>query len=231
MTSASPGIVASAMENRLLRDSGRIRARRRRRARHGVPRSSSTTDCSSRSTRPISPWNGTRCSRDAPLAEFLGWVELVVDAINHALAGIDPGSVRLHVCWGNYEGPHTHDVAARRDPPPSLRSQCRRPRPVDGECSPRARARVLRAPPAPRPHGARRRRDRHDEQLRRARGGRCRPHRASRRVRSAILVGCIAGTDCGFDTSAGIGDVAPSVVWEKLSAMRHGADLATDRLF
>jgi 5-methyltetrahydropteroyltriglutamate--homocysteine methyltransferase len=48
---------------------------------------------------------------DAPLSEFLGWVELVIDAINHALAGIDPGKVRLHVCWGNYEGPHTHDVA------------------------------------------------------------------------------------------------------------------------
>ena len=41
----------------------------------------------------------------------------------------------------------------------------------------------------------------------------------------------IAGTDCGFDTSAGIGDVAPSVVWEKLRALRAGADLATARLF
>ena len=40
----------------------------------------------------------------------------------------------------------------------------------------------------------------------------------------------IAGTDCGFDTSAGIGDVAPSVVWEKLAALRAGADLASERL-
>src|SRR4029077_4598776 len=45
-----------------------------------------------------------------PLSEFLGWVELVIDAINDALEGIDPDQVRLHVCWGNYEGPHTHDV-------------------------------------------------------------------------------------------------------------------------
>ena len=37
----------------------------------------------------------------------------------------------------------------------------------------------------------------------------------------------IAGTDCGFDTSAGIGDVAPSLVWEKLRALRAGADLAS----
>jgi 5-methyltetrahydropteroyltriglutamate--homocysteine methyltransferase len=41
----------------------------------------------------------------------------------------------------------------------------------------------------------------------------------------------IAGTDCGFDTSAGIGDIAPSVAWAKLRAMRAGADLATARLY
>ena len=40
----------------------------------------------------------------------------------------------------------------------------------------------------------------------------------------------IAGTDCGFDTSAGISDVAPSVVWAKLAALRAGADLASERL-
>jgi 5-methyltetrahydropteroyltriglutamate--homocysteine methyltransferase len=38
-----------------------------------------------------------------------------------------------------------------------------------------------------------------------------------------------AGTDCGFDTSAGLGDVAPSLVWEKLRALRAGADLVNDR--
>ena len=40
----------------------------------------------------------------------------------------------------------------------------------------------------------------------------------------------VAGTDCGFDTSAGIGDVAPSLVWEKLRALRAGADLASERV-
>jgi 5-methyltetrahydropteroyltriglutamate--homocysteine methyltransferase len=40
----------------------------------------------------------------------------------------------------------------------------------------------------------------------------------------------VAGTDCGFDTSAGIGDVAASVVWEKLRSLRAGADLASARL-
>ena len=58
---------------------------------------------------------------------------------------------------------------------------------------------------------------------------------ADRLVRVAEAVGdprrVIAGTDCGFDTSAGIGDIAPSVVWEKLRALRAGADLATTRLW
>src|SRR5207302_10893020 len=47
---------------------------------------------------------------DRPLAEFQAWVDLVIGAINHALDGIPRERVRLHVCWGNYEGPHTHDV-------------------------------------------------------------------------------------------------------------------------
>ena len=58
---------------------------------------------------------------------------------------------------------------------------------------------------------------------------------ADRLERVAEAVGdparLIAGTDCGFDTSAGFGAVAPSVVWEKLRAMREGADLASSRLF
>jgi 5-methyltetrahydropteroyltriglutamate--homocysteine methyltransferase len=58
---------------------------------------------------------------------------------------------------------------------------------------------------------------------------------ADRLVRISEVVGdprrIIAGTDCGFDTTAGIGDVAPSVVWEKLRALRAGADRATARLY
>jgi 5-methyltetrahydropteroyltriglutamate--homocysteine methyltransferase len=57
---------------------------------------------------------------------------------------------------------------------------------------------------------------------------------ADRIERAAAAVGdprrVIAGTDCGFDTTAGIGDVAPSLVWEKLRALRAGADLASERL-
>ena len=49
--------------------------------------------------------------RDRPLSEFLAFVELVVESINRALENVPRERVRLHVCWGNYEGPHDQDVA------------------------------------------------------------------------------------------------------------------------
>src|SRR5438309_1926271 len=49
--------------------------------------------------------------QDRPLADFLGFVERVVATINEALENIPREQVRLHVCWGNYEGPHDCDVA------------------------------------------------------------------------------------------------------------------------
>jgi 5-methyltetrahydropteroyltriglutamate--homocysteine methyltransferase len=48
--------------------------------------------------------------QDRPLADFLGFVERVIDTINKALVAIPRDQVRLHVCWGNYEGPHDMDV-------------------------------------------------------------------------------------------------------------------------
>ena len=180
-------------------------------------RPSSTEASCSRSTRPTSPSSATRSSPIARCRSSSTWVELVVDAINGALDGIDPDAVRLHVCWGNYEGPHTHDVPFDDIQPLLYEAQRRRPRDLDGQRPPRPRGAVLRAAPAPRRHGAGGRRDRHDEQLRRApRGGR-RPDRAGGARPSATRRRVIAGTDCGFDTTAGIGDVAPSLVWEKLA--------------
>ena len=110
MTSASPGIVASAMENRFYATreeyvravAGALGTEYRFIVDRGLLLQIDAPDLA---------MERHTLFADAPLAEFLGWVELVIDAINHALAGIDPGSVRLHVCWGNYEGPHTHDVA------------------------------------------------------------------------------------------------------------------------
>src|SRR5262245_44626931 len=52
----------------------------------------------------------TRFFQDDPLDRFLESVALHIDAINEAVAAIPPDRIRLHLCWGNYDGPHTHDV-------------------------------------------------------------------------------------------------------------------------
>ena len=57
-----------------------------------------------------------------------------------------------------------------------------------------------------------------------------RPAGARRARASAIRGACMAGTDCGFDTSAGMGRLTADVVWAKLKALREGADLAAARL-
>jgi 5-methyltetrahydropteroyltriglutamate--homocysteine methyltransferase len=229
MTAASPGIVASAMENRHYASmddyvhavAEALRAEYHAIVEHGLLLQIDAPDLAlERHT----------LFADRPLAEFLAWVELVVGAINGALAGIEPGRVRLHVCWGNYEGPHTRDVPLRDILPLLYRAHVGAL--VVSMANPRHahEYRCLSDHPLP---------DdmvlvagvidtttnyvEHPEVV------------ADRLERVALAVGdptrVIAGTDCGFDTSAGIGDIAPSVVWEKLRALRAGADLATARLW
>jgi 5-methyltetrahydropteroyltriglutamate--homocysteine methyltransferase len=166
---------------------------------------------------------------DRPLAEFVEWVELVVDAINGALDGIDPTRVRLHVCWGNYEGPHTHDVDLD-----VIQDRLYEAR-VGALVISMANARHAHE------HDCFRRRplpdhmvlvtgviDTTSNYVEHPEVVAERLATVSRSVGDPRRV--IAGTDCGFDTSAGIGDVAPSVVWLKLAALRAGADLASERL-
>jgi 5-methyltetrahydropteroyltriglutamate--homocysteine methyltransferase len=167
---------------------------------------------------------------DRPLDEFLAWIDRVVAAINRALAGIDPAHVRLHVCWGNYEGPHTHDVPLAAILPHVTQAA------VGGFVFSMANAR-------------------HEHEYRDFADGALPPNAylvagvidttsnyvehpevvADRLERAAHAVGdparIVAGTDCGFDTSAGIGDVAPSLVWEKLRALSEGAAIASARIF
>lgn len=229
MTAASPGIVAAAMENRHYasrEEYVRAVAAALRVEYHAIVASGLLLQIDA----PDLALERHVLFGDRPLGEFLAWVELVVDAINSALDGLDPGDVRLHVCWGNYAGPHTHDVAFDAIQP--LLYEAR----VGALVVSMANARhaheyhCFERLPLP---------DRmvlvagvidttsnyveHPETV------------ADRLVRVAHAVGdprrVIAGTDCGFDTAAGIGDVAPSVVWEKLRALRVGADLASERLF
>jgi len=167
--------------------------------------------------------------QDRPLGEFLGFVERVVTAINRAIDGIPRERIRLHVCWGNYEGPHDCDVPLA-DIIPVLRQAA-----VGGFVLPFANPRHA--------HEYRYVRDlvgddrvivagvidtttnfvEHPEVI------------AERLERVAAVVGdphrVMAGTDCGFETIAGRGRVAEDVVWAKLASLSEGARLASARLF
>jgi 5-methyltetrahydropteroyltriglutamate--homocysteine methyltransferase len=166
--------------------------------------------------------------QDRPLADFIGFVDRVVATINTALANIPPDRVRLHACWGNYEAPHDCDVAL-----PEILPTLRKLR-VGGFVLPFANPRhaheyrCLAALPAdqivvagvidPLTNFVE-----HPEVI------------ADRIERVAAVLGdprrVVAGTDCGFDTSAGRGRVAEEVVWAKLAALAEGAQIASQRLF
>jgi 5-methyltetrahydropteroyltriglutamate--homocysteine methyltransferase len=168
--------------------------------------------------------------RDRPLAEFIAFVELVVAAINKALSNIPREKVRLHVCWGNYEGPHDHDVALRDILPAILQAKAgaiflpfANPRHAHEfrvlESIPLAEGQLLIAGVIDTLTNF----VEHPEVI------------ADRIERIAGAIGdpcrLLAATDCGFDTSAGMGRVTEDVVWAKLRALREGAELASKRLF
>jgi 5-methyltetrahydropteroyltriglutamate--homocysteine methyltransferase len=166
---------------------------------------------------------------DRPLGDFLGFVEQVIDAINQAIVNVPRDRVRLHVCWGNYEGPHDRDVPLE-DILPILQKAN-----VGGFVLPFANPRhqheyrVLAKYPLA------------DDQIIAAgviddlTGFVEHPEVVADRLeRVAQAVGdpkrVMAATDCGFDTSAGMGRVTEDVVWAKLKAMADGARLASERL-
>ncbi len=157
-------------------------------------------------------------------------MDAVIATINRALEGIPPERVRLHVCWGNYDGPHTHDVPLGELLPSLYQAS------VGGlllsGANPRHEHDYREFTRQPLPTGwtisagvidTTTNYVEHPEVV------------ADRLERIATAVGdprrVVASTDCGFDTSAGFRDVAPDVAWAKLVAMSEGAALATDRLF
>lgn len=167
---------------------------------------------------------------DRPLEEFLGFVRTNVRALNRALAGLPRDRLRLHVCWGNYEGPHHLDVPMADVLPLFYEAD------VGAIMLPFANPRhahewrVLRDHPPPKDWlllagvvDTTTNYVEHPELV------------AERLEKIAGVIGdpsrVLAATDCGFDTSAGLGEVADDVVWEKLAAMRAGADLASEHLF
>jgi 5-methyltetrahydropteroyltriglutamate--homocysteine methyltransferase len=167
---------------------------------------------------------------DRPLGDFVEFVEQVVSAINRALSGIPPERVRMHVCWGNYEGPHTLDVPLEEILPRLYRARVGAL--MLAFANPRHAHEVscLQRHPLPQDMllvagviDTTSNYVEHPELI------------AERLGRAARVVGdperVLAGTDCGFATAAGLGEVAEEVVWEKLAALRDGARLASVRLF
>lgn len=167
--------------------------------------------------------------QDKPLADFLSFVRLVVAAINKALHGIPREQVRLHVCWGNYEGPHDCDVPLE-DIWPDV-SQLNVGAVMLSMANPRHghEYRLFEDPAflgdkllIPGVIDTTTNYVEHPQVV------------ADRIERIAKAVGdphrIIAGTDCGFETAAGSRMVVEEVVWAKLKSLSEGAAIASKRL-
>jgi 5-methyltetrahydropteroyltriglutamate--homocysteine methyltransferase len=162
-------------------------------------------------------------------AEFLKRAAFHVEVLNHVLSDIPPGMVRIHVCWGNYEGPHTHDIELAKIIEIVLRVK--------------AQAIAFEAANPRHAHEWAVWRDfaipddklllpgvidtstnyvEHPSLV------------AERIVRFAQIVGrdrVIANTDCGFGTAAGYGKLDPEIVFLKLGSLVAGAAQASKQLW
>jgi len=161
-------------------------------------------------------------------AEFLRAIAANVEALNAATAHIAPEKMRMHICWGNYEGPHDHDIPLEKI--------------IDI---------VLRARPATVLFEAAN--PRHEHEWTVWRDAKLADHKmlapglidtcsnylehpeliAQRIERFTGIVGAdrvVASTDCGFGTFAGYGKIDPVIAWKKLANLREGADIAAARL-
>jgi 5-methyltetrahydropteroyltriglutamate--homocysteine methyltransferase len=168
--------------------------------------------------------------KDKPVSAFVDFVEQVIATINDALVNVPRDRVRLHVCWGNSESPHDSDVPLE-DILPALQQAK-----VGGFVLPFANPRHA--------HEFRcfEKRPLEDDQILvvgvidSLTNFVEHPEVVADRIeRVAAVIGdrtrVLAGTDCGFDTSAGWGRVAEDVVWAKLGSLRDGARIASERLF
>jgi 5-methyltetrahydropteroyltriglutamate--homocysteine methyltransferase len=165
--------------------------------------------------------------RDRSDEEFAASVVRHVEAINHALRDIPAENVRLHVCWGNYEGPHHLDIALEkiidailRAKPATILFEAANPRhahewvvwrdaaiPEDKLLAPG----VLDSTTNYIEH----------------------PELVAQRIGAFVdIVGperVIAGTDCGFGTWAGFGAIDPDICWAKMRSLSEGAQIASAR--
>jgi|SRR5579872_4458422 len=162
---------------------------------------------------------------DLPVAEFRKRAAMHIEALNHTLANIAPERVRMHLCWGNYEGPHHCDVPLEdivdvvfTAKPATISFEAANPRHAH-EWTLFERVKLPEGKTiVPGVIESKSNFIEHPELI------------AQRIARYANLVGrdnVIAGSDCGFGTWVGQAAVDPDVVWAKLAAMAEGARIAT----
>lgn len=164
-----------------------------------------------------------------PVEEYRRLATLHVGVLNHALRNCPSDRMRLHMCWGNYEGPHHHDLPMDVVLPIALQAK---PQALLFEASNPRHAHewtVFRDADIP------------DDKILvpgvidSVTNFIEHPLLVAERIQKfADIVGrerVIAGTDCGFSTFAGFGAVDPAIVYAKLASMAEGARLASKRLW
>ena len=161
--------------------------------------------------------------------EYLKLAERHIEVLNHALRNVPADRVRMHICWGNYEGPHHHDVPMAQMLPIVMKAK---PQALLFEAANPRHAHewaVFRDQKIPQDKilipgvlSSTTNYVEHPELV------------AERLVRFAEIVGkerVMAGSDCGFSTFAGFGPVDPDITYMKLASMAEGARLASKKLW
>ncbi|KQN74808.1 cobalamin-independent methionine synthase II family protein [Devosia sp. Leaf64] len=163
--------------------------------------------------------------KDLDDAGFVTAAEKHIEVMNHALRNVPGDKVRMHVCWGNYEGPHICDIALKKILPSLLKAK---PRALLFEgANPRHAHEWVDWKNVDLPDdyvlipGVIDSTSNFVEH----------PELIAQRLKNFVdIVGAervIAGTDCGFSTFAGFGAVDPDIVWAKLKALSEGAEIAS----
>ena len=165
--------------------------------------------------------------KDRSDEEFVAAAERHVEAINRALRDVPADRARLHLCWGNYEGPHHLDIDAAqiadvvlRAKPQMLQFEAANPRHEHEWTVWREAAIPDEKILAPGVIDSTCNYIEHPELV------------AQRLANFAAIVGpdrVMAGTDCGFGTWSGFGSVDPDICWAKLAALAEGARRASER--
>ena len=167
--------------------------------------------------------------RERSLEEFEDLAARHIEVLNHALRNVPADRARMHVCWGNYEGPHHHDVPMERLLPIVLKAK---PQGLLFEAANPRHAHewtVFKSSKVP------------DDKilipglLATTTNYIEHPMLVAERIeRFAQIVGrerVMAGTDCGFGTFAGFGPVEPDIAYLKLQSLAEGAQIASSRLW